>query len=260
MIEKVVKNTTHTMNTLHSHAHYELYFLTQGQRTYFFHNQLFNLRAPACIVIPPFSIHKTEGGAYERFNINILPKNLNDIEQNILQNKSILPLSFEKKDWNTITSILNLLLELQESDDKYNNFMLRSLFDSILTFINSTKTAPEISTSTQSLPVILLKIMDYFDKHYQEKISLNTLSAEFYISKNTIIYNFKKHFDISPMEYLLNIRITKAKNLLLSTHKISVEKISALCGFSSSNYFTECFKQKEGCTPTAFRKFLFQEQ
>lgn len=261
-IDKVVKNKTHIMNNLHSHAHYELYFLTQGQRTYFFHNTLYNLQAPACIIIPPFTLHKTEGGAYERFNINVLPKNLNDIEQSFLQNKSTCPLSFDNKTWNTVISILNLLLELQKKDDNdnYNEYMSHALFDSIIAFISNAKQITTTFHSTESLPVILLKIMDYFDQHYQERITLDSLSTEFFISKNTIIYNFKKHFDTSPMNYLLNIRISKAKKMLLSEQKISIEKLSELCGFSSANYFTECFKQKEGISPTAFRKFLFQEQ
>lgn len=259
-IDKVIKNKTHIMNNLHSHAHYELYFLTQGQRTYFFHNTLYNLQAPACIIIPPFTLHKTEGGAYERFNINVLPKNLNDIEQGFLQNKSTCPLSFENKTWNAIICILNLLLKLQENNDNLNEYMSHALFDTIIAFISDTKQTTDAFHSNESLPVILLKIMDYFDRHYKEKITLDSLSTEFFISKNTIIYNFKKHFNTSPMNYLLDIRISKAKKLLLSKQKISIEKLSELCGFSSANYFTECFKQKEGISPTAFRKFLFQEK
>lgn len=259
MVDKVVQKDSHTMNILHSHSHYEIYILTKGQRTYFFYNTLYTIKAPACIVIPPFVMHKTEGGGYERYNINVLPKYLDETEKGLLQSKAIIPISLPENDNKTVLRLLELLMEFQEQDERYNEYMSRACFNSILSIINKNAAAPQELPPTTPLPPLLLKMIDFFNHHYQEKITLDVLSNEFFVSKTTVIYNFKKHMNLSPMDYLLNVRLSKAKELLLSPQKISIEKMSELCGFSSANYFTECFKRKEGMPPTEFRKFIFQE-
>ena len=64
---------------------------------------------------------------------------------------------------------------------------------------------------------------------------------------------FKKYTKRSPIDFLLTVRITKAKQLLVSTKK-SVGEISDACGFSSANYFGLIFKKKEGISPLTYRK------
>ena len=55
------------------------------------------------------------------------------------------------------------------------------------------------------------------------------------------------------MDFLLNVRLTKAKDLLTNSDK-SVGEISDECGFSSANYFGLIFKKKEGLSPLQYRK------
>ena len=57
----------------------------------------------------------------------------------------------------------------------------------------------------------------------------------------------------SPIDFLLNVRLNKAKEMLLHTKK-SVGDVSEACGFSSANYFGLIFKQKEGLSPANYRK------
>ena len=103
------------------------------------------------------------------------------------------------------------------------------------------------------LPPILLKVIDHFNGHYAETQTLDTLAAQFFVSKATLVYNFKKYTSCSPIDFLLNVRLTKAKELLVNTRK-SVGEIAELCGFSSSNYFGLIFKQKEHLSPLQYRK------
>jgi quercetin dioxygenase-like cupin family protein len=64
-LEKSVRTEEWSMNDLHSHSHYEIYYLTKGSRTFFLSNSLYRLTAPILIIIPPHVMHKTEGGAFE---------------------------------------------------------------------------------------------------------------------------------------------------------------------------------------------------
>ena len=59
-------------------------------------------------------------------------------------------------------------------------------------------------------------------------------------------------YGISPMEDLLNIRVEKAKSLLVSTN-LSAGEIARQCGFKTSQYFSRYFKKRVGAAPTQYR-------
>ena len=69
--DKSVKTKSWSMYNLHSHPHYEIYFLLKGERSFFLSNSLYTLGEGTLVVIPPYVMHKTEGGPFERFNINV---------------------------------------------------------------------------------------------------------------------------------------------------------------------------------------------
>jgi AraC-like DNA-binding protein len=58
---------------------------------------------------------------------------------------------------------------------------------------------------------------------------------------------------MSPSEYLLNVKIEKAKKLLKYTDH-AITEICYLCGFSSASYFTQAFKRKTGVSPSYYKK------
>lgn len=99
----------------------------------------------------------------------------------------------------------------------------------------------------------LQKIKNYLDEHWTEKISLDFLSSQFFIDKFYLTRLFKKVFGMSITNYLLRLRITRAKELLRFTG-LSIEEISVQCGISDPNYFSRAFKKIEGITPGQFRK------
>ena len=100
---------------------------------------------------------------------------------------------------------------------------------------------------------MVLKVVDYLNNHYAEKQTLEELAEYFFVSKATLIYNFKKYTNCSLIDFLLNVRLTKAKEMLLNTKK-SVNEIAECCGFSSANYFGLVFKKKENLSPANYRK------
>lgn len=58
---------------------------------------------------------------------------------------------------------------------------------------------------------------------------------------------------MSPNEYLLHIRFSKAKQLLLQERQLTIAEIAYQAGFSDPNYFSRAFKQHAGQTPSTFR-------
>ena len=64
---------------------------------------------------------------------------------------------------------------------------------------------------------------------------------------------FKQYTGLSPAQYQLQVKLQKAKALLIGSSK-TVKEIAFILDFESANYFTFFFKQKTGTTPIEFRK------
>lgn len=255
-IEKSVREKEWAMTDLHSHSHYEIYFLISGTRKFFLNDKMYNISAPCLIVITPYTMHKTEGTGFSRININVAPSSLSQYQTKLLKDLSGKIISLSDKNAETIFPILQQALDISTMQDKYVSDRLSALFGYILCILEKTdknKTFEPVKAKTEKVSPLALKIIDYLSAHFTEDISLDTLSEKFYISKATLCNCFKKAMNCTMGEYVMRLKLNKAKQLLSSTKK-SMEEISALCGFSSAAYMGLIFKSKVGLSPLQYRK------
>lgn len=93
----------------------------------------------------------------------------------------------------------------------------------------------------------------YMDLHYHDQILMSDVADFVGVHPNYLANVFKKETGISPKQYLSNLRIKKAKELLLET-KDSVSLISQSVGFTDSLSFSKFFKKETGGSPLQYRK------
>lgn len=84
-------------------------------------------------------------------------------------------------------------------------------------------------------------------------LNLKFITERMFVSKASISNKMKALTGISTMEYVNQIRIEKAADLLLHTTK-NITEISIEVGFSSARYFSKVFKEKKGLTPSGFKQ------
>ncbi len=96
-------------------------------------------------------------------------------------------------------------------------------------------------------------IKTYLEQYYNQKINFRGLSAMTGYSYDYFRHIFKMKFGASPQEYLINIRLEHAKNMLQDTN-LSCTQISASCGFSNSGQMSVMIKRKYGKSPLELRK------
>jgi len=93
----------------------------------------------------------------------------------------------------------------------------------------------------------------YLLEHNMEEIDMEELAKQLGLSYSHFRVLFKEQTGTTPHKYQINIRMQKACDLLLhSTYSISM--ISERLGFTSAYYFSRIFKQRNGCSPRAYRK------
>lgn len=96
------------------------------------------------------------------------------------------------------------------------------------------------------------RICDYIRLHYEEKLSLTSISNEFFISPIYLSSYFKQHKGVNLFEYIRDIRIENAKLLLKSTDQ-SVTEIAHRVGYNDAAYFQRIFKNLVKMTPRQYR-------
>ncbi len=108
------------------------------------------------------------------------------------------------------------------------------------------------------IPKSLHMIVDYIYAHYFEHLSLETLSSLSGYNKYYLCRLFKKHFGTSPQDYIIQLRILRAKELLRDTD-MNIQNISDIVGITDPNYFYRLFKDKTSISPAAYRKNIRSE-
>lgn len=102
------------------------------------------------------------------------------------------------------------------------------------------------------------KAMDYISDNYMENIDVQTIADACGFSRSYFSVQFKDATGLSPHEYLVQCRISAAKQMLTNT-TTSISRIADACGFASSSAFIRAFKKQVGLSPLAYKKQLLTD-
>ncbi len=105
----------------------------------------------------------------------------------------------------------------------------------------------------------LLNIIEYIDKNYSEKITLDYLASLVNLNSEYLCRLFKKVTGSTIGDYINFVRISKAEKLLSTTDK-TISEISMDTGFASVSYFNRVFKNYKKCSPSVYKKIKFAQQ
>ena len=143
------------------------------------------------------------------------------------------------------------------------DFMLKSYLVQILCLlVRSQQEKPEEDFSpgyvfrSTNKQYIVKRITDYMEEHYREKISLNQIAANMYLSTFYISKIFKSETGDTPINYLIRLRMEKAKELLLKNPGATIQEIADEVGYSDTYHFSKLFKKCCQVPPSYYKKNL----
>ncbi len=189
--------------------------------------------------------------------------NINGIFQKIKENRYPLPQQFIE---NMIHLTLNLVLMVQDlvDEENYNELVidiqkqlnsceeydeLRSkVTDLLLRIINMLE-----DTKENKHEAVMQRCMQYIKQHFMEDISLETAADAIYFSPSYFSTCFKKYSGITFSQYLAQLRMQKALELLESS-EYKVYEIALKTGYKDDKYFYRVFKKEHGITPDEYRR------
>jgi AraC-like DNA-binding protein len=98
----------------------------------------------------------------------------------------------------------------------------------------------------------LAPVFDAIGTRHTERLTLEDLAGIVHLHPNYFSELFKTVVGVSPLRYLAQYRLDRARELLLSTH-LTMREIAAAVGFGDAFYFSRAFRRAEGVSPTAYR-------
>lgn len=97
------------------------------------------------------------------------------------------------------------------------------------------------------------KAISYIRLNYQSDITISDVASQTGVGERYLRKLFSQYLNLSPLDYLNQIRINKAIELLRNT-EMSVKEVCFACGFQSPQYFSRIFKQQMGISPREVTK------
>ncbi|MBO5070406.1 MAG: helix-turn-helix transcriptional regulator [Roseburia sp.] len=146
-----------------------------------------------------------------------------------------------------ILTLMNMMHKaLSEKENNYTN-IADSLLDTICQYIK------KLSNVSFQNPVVYKLKNTIYENIENAGFDLTFEIAQSGSNADYLRRCFKKEIGKTPLGYLTWLRINQAKTLLLQDTFISVEDVSAHCGFHDSFYFSTCFKKHTGIAPLQYR-------
>ena len=131
------------------------------------------------------------------------------------------------------------------------NVLTESVLLNTLSYVAKNKEKSEINKNSENLFSV---IVDYVDTHYYEKdITLRNVANMFSYTEKYLSHFFKSKMGIGFNEYVNNLRLQCALNLIDKGMR-SISEIALKSGFSDPLYFSKCFKKKTGKSPSEYIK------
>lgn len=103
-----------------------------------------------------------------------------------------------------------------------------------------------------SIPPMMERMKQYIASRLHEPLSLRDLVEFAQLSPSTVGRMFREHLDTTPVEWILRVKMERAK-VLLRTRRISVAEVGAQVGIPDPYYFSKCFKKETGISPREYQ-------
>ena len=261
-IERRYSSSGYVLPEHHEHC-YQLLFITNGRLLYEIEGKEYDAQKGDLIVLNTLERHslKVLKYPYERYLVQVNPV----FFQNEVRYPEITALFVKRPaDFRHLLTprpevwdyLFSLVLEMEKEYkarkdywDIYVGADLRKMFITLF------RECPEMTDKLKldSSAYIAYQALNYLDNHYLEEITIDRLSSAMNFSKHYLSHIFKEETGYSPMDYVISLRVNRAKTLLSNTDK-NISEIALDCGYTDFSYFSKQFRKKTGIPPKQFRE------
>ena len=242
-------------STLHTHPFTELFYVVDGKGEFNIQGQRFPVKPNDFVIINPQVEHTELSSPDEPLEYIVLGINGLSFSNLTPVSEGGHPFSFfnlrdEQKD---ILRYLNAMVQEATSQQMSYELVCHNLLEILLIkILRHQHFDLEVGKQSKATKDISF-IKHYLETYYHESIQLEDLASMTHLSRFYISHSFKKEIGMSPMEYLIDIRIKESK-ILLRTTNYSISQVADIVGFTTPTYFSKQFRKSTGISPTDYRE------
>ena len=253
------QNDTWSMSRLHFHDYFELLLPLTSSGNIFVNDQVYPLQRGSLYLISENTLHRTiANGFHSRYVLHINRKTLSELStpQTDLLRFTREPFRCATLKDNQLEQLIELFntLSRNENDGSYGSDLkqISSLLE-LLAYMASIMNVSQTNETVRNKDFLrIAPILDYIQENLTESLTLDQISAKFFISKHYLCRIFKSATGFSVMEYIIHSRILRARQLL--QEGVSVQQAGELSGFSDNSHFIRTFGNLTGISPGRYAK------
>ena len=183
----------------------------------------------------------------ERIGINL--SFIHGVRELFTSLRGVTSFHLNRLEFNDARNLINTMLTAYEKNKAEEKGNLRSYFAMLLCLFAQSYS---LHHKSNSVTARIDKAILYMNTHFKQPILLPEIAAIANLSVSQFGRIFKKYFDTSPIDYILDLRLNESRRLLKYT-ELNIAEISYIVGISDTNYFSRIFKKKFGISPRQAR-------
>ena len=237
--------------TSHTHHFTELFYIVKGIGSFVLPDHEVSVKENDLVIINP-NVEHTER-SNEKDSLEYIALGIEGISFLLPdEDESRIGLFTYQGDREDILFYLHKLLrEVQQIDDNYE-IICRNIIEILIIKLRRSKEITIESNEPKNLNQSVALVQHYINQNFRDPITLDILAKVGNINKYYLAHIFKEELDMSPIEYLIQVRINEAKNLLETT-SYTIAEVARFNGFSSQSFFSQAFKRETKLTPSKYR-------
>lgn len=251
----------------HWHDEAEFTLVTEGTGTYQVQLSSYEVKAGDLLFIPPAALHSITASSGSRlrtetyvFHMHFLGMHAADVcavrYLTPITSQKLVPPALFCSNHPLYSQIRGIFLDLNNvyaAKETGYELRMKADFLTLIALLLPYCTESSSQTTLYSEHAAKLKVvLEYIDCHYTEELAIAQLASLCFFSEYHFMRFFKKYIGMSCLDYIKNLRLEKAAELL-EQGELSILEVSLSTGFCNLSYFYREFKKKYGMTPKQFR-------
>ena len=161
-------------------------------------------------------------------------------------------LSLSLKDLEWATGLADSMIEEIDAGALGAEPLVRAYFMELVVGLSRIYEHTRKATDIRDGVELAAKLASHLERHFMEELSMEELARKSFVSGRHLRRVFLKYYHVSPMDYLMQLKIRHAA-LLLESENLRISEIAFQCGFCDGNYFARQFKRVVGISPRQYR-------
>lgn len=261
---KRIRSKEDKTSSIHNHDYLFINYITSGSARYYINDEIYIANKGEVVIINPFVSHYREAlsDEFTVFDLGITDFKRGHLPPNHFIAKDeypIITLGYTQTEF--YDCYREILLQQTNQDIGWKLMVKTLIMKQIILLLKETIPVAPITKcgyvifDSYEIEAITETMIAFIQDNYKSKITLDNLTRNSYLSSVYLSKAFKEATGVTPINYLIQVRINKAKELL-SENILPMKEIAIEVGYEDYYYFSKLFKKNTGLSPRSYLKHM----